>query len=48
METRLAREVGIGCAVTLDIRDYFVRFAHDQKANFSEGNISRLAMGVRF
>jgi hypothetical protein len=39
---------GHGLAVTVDVRNYFVRMAYDQKANFTDANITRLAMGFRF
>lgn len=39
---------GHGLAVTAELRDYFVRFAYDQKANYTEANITRLAVGFRF
>jgi len=39
---------GNGLSVTLDVRDYFVRMAYDQKANFTDANITRLAVGFRF
>lgn len=39
---------GNGLAVTVDVRDYFVRVAYDQKANFTDANITRLAVGFRF
>jgi hypothetical protein len=39
---------GNGLSVTLDVRNYFVRMAYDQKANFTDANITRLAVGFRF
>ncbi len=39
---------GNGLSVTLDLRDYFVRMAYDQRANFTQANIMRLALGFRF
>ena len=39
---------GNGLAVTAELHDYFVRFAYDQKANFTEANITRMAVGFRF
>jgi hypothetical protein len=39
---------GNGLAVTVDVHDYFVRVAYDQKANFTDANITRLAVGFRF
>ncbi len=39
---------GNGAALTLDIHDYFVRLAYDQKANFGTSNMTRLALGLRF
>jgi hypothetical protein len=43
-----AQVKGHGLAVTLDIGDYFVRMAYDQKANFTQANITRVAVGLRF
>ena len=39
---------GHGLSATLDMRDYFVRMVYDQKANFTEANMTRLAVGFRF
>ena len=39
---------GNGLATTVEVRDYFVRFAYDQKANYTQANITRLAVGFRF
>lgn len=39
---------GNGLAATVEVRDYFVRFAYDQKANYSQANITRLAVGFRY
>ena len=39
---------GNGLAVTAELQGYFVRLAFDQKANFTEANITRLALGFRF
>ena len=39
---------GHGLSVTVDVRNYFVRMAYDQKANFTDANITRLAVGFRF
>jgi hypothetical protein len=39
---------GNGVSVTVDVRNYFVRLAYDQKANFTQANITRLAVGFRF
>ena len=39
---------GHGLSVTADVRNYFVRMAYDQKANFTQANITRLAVGFRF
>ena len=39
---------GNGLAVTAELQGYFVRVAYDQKANFTEANITRLAVGFRF
>ena len=39
---------GNGLSVTLDVRDYFVRMVYDQKANFTDANITRVAVGFRF
>lgn len=43
-----ARVSGNGLATTLEMRDYFVRVAYDQKANYTQANITRLAVGFRF
>lgn len=43
-----ARVSGNGLATTLEMRDYFVRVAYDQKANYTQANITRLALGFRF
>jgi hypothetical protein len=39
---------GNGLVVTVDVRNYFVRMAYDQKANFTDANITRVAVGFRF
>jgi len=39
---------GNGLAVTAELQGYFVRFAYDQKANFTDANITRMAVGFRF
>lgn len=39
---------GNGLAVTAELQGYFVRLAYDQKANFTEANITRMAVGFRF
>jgi hypothetical protein len=39
---------GNGLSVTLDVRDYFVRVVYDQKANFTDANMTRLSVGFRF
>lgn len=39
---------GNGLAVTADLQGYFVRFAYDQKANFTQANITRMVVGFRF
>ena len=39
---------GGGVSTTLDIDDYFIRLAHETKANFSEESMSRISVGFRF
>jgi hypothetical protein len=39
---------GTGMTTTLDVNDWFVRFGHDQNANYSPGNINRVAIGYRY
>ena len=39
---------GHGLSLTVDVRNYFVRLVYDQKANFTEANITRLSVGFRF
>ena len=39
---------GNGLATTVEVHDYFVRLAYDQKANYTQANITRLAVGFRF
>jgi hypothetical protein len=39
---------GTGASVTVDIGDYFVRLGHDPKANYKAGDITRLAVGLKF
>ena len=39
---------GHGLATTVELRDYFVRVAYDQKANYTHANITRLAVGFRY
>jgi len=43
-----AKVSGNGLATTVELRDYFVRFAYDQKANYTQANITRLAVGFRY
>jgi len=42
------RVKGNGLSLTVDVRDYFVRVVYDQKANFTDANMTRLAVGFRF
>ena len=39
---------GNGLSVAADIQDFFVKMAHDQKANFSHVKETRVSIGVRF
>ena len=39
---------GNGLSTTVELRDYFVRVAYDQKANYTHANITRLAVGFRY
>ncbi len=39
---------GGGVSTTIDIDDYFIRLAHETKANFSEESMSRISVGFRF
>jgi len=39
---------GTGVNLTLDVRDYFLRMGYDPYANYTEGNITRFAVGYRF
>ena len=39
---------GTGLTGTYDFGDYFVRFAHDQYANFTNSTQNRLSVGMRF
>jgi hypothetical protein len=43
-----ARVKGNGLSLTVDVRDYFVRYVYDQKANFTDANMTRLSVGFRF
>ena len=42
------RVKGNGLSLTVDVRDYFVRVVYDQNANFTDVNMTRLAVGFRF
>lgn len=39
---------GRGASITVDIGDYFVRAGYDPKANYTPGNMARVAVGLRF
>ena len=39
---------GGGISTTIDIDDYFIRLAHETKANFSEESMTRISVGFRF
>lgn len=39
---------GLGCALTYDISQYFLRLAYDPKVNFTQENMSRVSIGVHF
>lgn len=39
---------GQGANLTVDIGDYFVRLGRDPKANYTPGDITRLAVGLKF
>lgn len=39
---------GTGASMTVDIGDYFVRLGRDAKANYTAGDITRLAVGLKF
>ena len=39
---------GLGATITYDWPSYFLRLAYDPKVNFTQENMSRISMGIRF
>jgi len=47
-EAGAPRVSGNGLSVGWDYRDFFLKFTHDARANFTPANMNRLVTGFRF